>query len=179
MNQTKKIKIFAYGSLMFEDSLKKTAPYATIISPVTLHGFVRVFNFPSPYRMSELDGTPCSVLNIDKSDLKHQLCGVLFEMTQESFSEMMTREEGYELVQVEVEDFHNPNTRYKAYTFRALHYDAHDYQMGSDKQHEYLDWCLQGAKKYGEDFYNNFLETTHIGEKTIAELVEEEQFILQ
>lgn len=167
----KKLKIFAYGSLMFEESLKKTAPCATILSPAKLHGFVRVFNFPSPYRLSEIDGTPCSVLNIDKSDLNHEICGILFEMSESSFTEMFAREQGYELVQIEVQDFHEPNTRYKAYTFRALHYDAHDYQHGSQQQQEYLTWCLEGAKKYGDDFYQNFLETTHIGDKNLAELL--------
>jgi cation transport regulator ChaC len=175
----KTLKIFAYGSLMFEDSLKKTSPCAKIISPVRLNGFVRVFNFPSPYRMSEIDGTPCSVLNLDKSEGTQELCGVLFEISEKSFSEMFTREEGYELVQVEVEDFNNPNTRYKAYTFRALHYDAHDYQHGSNKQLEYLNWCLEAAKNYGEEFYRNFLETTHIGEKTLQELIETKELLLE
>lgn len=173
------LKIFAYGSLMFEESLKKTAPLAKILRPARLHGFVRVFNFPSPYRISELDGSPCSVLNIDKSDLNHEICGVLFEMTKESFSEMFSREEGYELVQIEVQDFFEPNTRYKAYTFRALHYEAHAFQFGSQKQQEYLLWCLEGAKKYGEEFYKNFLETTHIGNKTLAKLFEQKEINLQ
>jgi cation transport regulator ChaC len=175
----KTIKIFAYGSLMYEKSLKKTAPNTKIISPVTLHGFVRVFNFPSSYRMSEIDGTPCAVLNLDKSDLNHQLCGVLFETSQENFDEMLKREEGYELVQVEVEDFNNSNTRYKAYTFRSLHYDAHDFQTNSKKQLEYLSWCLEAVKIYGEKFYTNFLETTFIGDKTIQELIEKKELILE
>ena len=91
----------------------------------------------------------------------------------------MIREEGYELVQVEVEDFNNSNTRYKAYTFRSLHYDAHDFQFTSKNQFEYLRWCLDAAKEYGDDFYNNFLETTFIGEKTLAELIDKKELVLE
>ncbi len=170
----KSIKIFAYGSLMYKDSLLSTAPSARNIKPVKLFGFVRVFNFPSHSRLSELDQTPCAVLNIDKSDLDHELNGIVFEVSHLDFEDILEREKGYELVRIEVEDFYNSNSKFFAFMFRAKHFDAHNFQHNSKKQYEYLNWCLNAAKEHGEDFFNNFIESTYLGDLTLKKHFEED-----
>jgi cation transport regulator ChaC len=163
-------KIFAYGSLLFKESLLKTVPTAQNIFPCKLYGFVRNFNFPSPYRMSEIDGIPCAVLNIEETDTNKSINGICFDLNSENFEELKFRERGYELIEVKVKDYYDEFKITKAYLFKASNYESHTYQINSKKQKEYLDWCYLGCNEFGNLFLKEFKETTFIDNKSLDEL---------
>lgn len=167
---SKTLKIFAYGSLLYKESLLKTVPSARNIFPCKLYGFVRVFNFPSFDRLCEKTSIPCAVLNVEKSEWNQFINGICFEMDENCFEDLKYRERGYEIVQVEIKDYYDETKVSKAYFFRALHFEAHNYQSQSEKQKEYLNWCINGCSEFGEQFVEEFKKTTFIGKKTLEEL---------
>ena len=165
----KPVRIFGYGSLLSENSLRGTVPSARNIKPVRLYGFVRVFNFPGSTRVCEQSGVPIAVLNVEKSEWNQCINGIVFEMDEEDLDKLITREQGYELVQVEVEDYHNKNNKMKAHFFRTPHYEAYPYQFESEEQRCYLDLCFEGCEVFGEEFLEEFVKTTYIDDKTMDE----------
>ncbi len=158
-----KIKIFGYGSLINEESLKKTCPSAEILFPAKLYGFIRVFNVKSQTRED------ACVLNIEKSEWNQYINGVCFEMCDKYFEELLKREKEYELVQIEIENLEDKSC-HKAFVFRIPHFETYDFQFESLNQKEYVDICLNGCKNFGEEFLKEFKETTFIGDKTLKEL---------
>ena len=163
------ITLFGYGSLMNKESLKQTIPNATNFRPAKLFGFIRVFNFPSPFRLSEIDGKPCAVLNIEKSEWNEYINGICFDINDKDLQKFMEREKGYELVKVNVEDYFSEKT-FKANVFRALHFETTDFIFESKKQLEYLDLCITACKSIDQNFLDLFNSTTFIGNKTLKEI---------
>ena len=166
------IRIFGYGSLLDERSLRSTAPSAKNIIPAKLFGFVRVFNLNAKTRICSQNNLPIAALNIEKSEINQFVNGIAFEVSKRDFDNLIKRECGYELVQVEVCDYFDSKNVMKVYFFRTLHYEAYPYQFDSLTQQKYLNLCLRGAKIFGEEFYNDFLKTTFIGESSIYDLDE-------
>lgn len=166
----KTIKIFGYGSLINEESLKKTSPNSKIIYPAKIYGFIRVFNLPSTNRICPITKTSVAVLNVEKSEYNEHINGVCIEVSVDEFEYILEREKGYELIEIEIQDYNNENNRTKGFMFRARHYEAYDYVFESEIQQEYLTICLEGAKNFGEQFLKEFKNTTFIGTKTLDEL---------
>jgi cation transport regulator ChaC len=164
----KTFKIFGYGSLVNESSIRRTVPNAKNITPVRINGFIRVFNLPTKRKKCVLNGVPVAVLNIEKSEFNQEMNGVVFDMDETHFEDLKARESSYELFELEAYDY--DGNLHRAYTFRARHFEAYDYQFESPTQEEYLRLCLDGAKNFGEEFFEDFLNTTHIGRKTLKEL---------
>ena len=165
----KTIKVFGYGSLINQDSLKQTSPNSKILYPALLYGFTRVFNVPSPSRFCEKTGDPCAVLNVEKSEWNEYINGVCIEVPFEEFEQLFEREEGYELVQVDINHF-NDEKQERAYMYRALHFEAHDFQIQSNQQLEYVKICEEGCREFGNEFLQEFKKTTFIGDKTLFEI---------
>lgn len=156
------MKLFGYGSLMNKNSLKKTVPEAKVVGKSLLKGYRRVFNVKSPYRKNEATGIYSSVLNIEESS-ESSFYGTLIELPdQRNIEDLFKREEGYDLIEITLED----NT--KALTYMAEVDIPYLYVFHDCTQKEYLDICIQAAKE--SHFFEDFLHTTFIGEKTIAEL---------
>jgi cation transport regulator ChaC len=76
-------KIFAYGSLINQASLKKTVPEARNIIPAKTYGLQRVFNLASNYRFDADCNSPVCVLNIAETDAASALNGTCFEMDED------------------------------------------------------------------------------------------------
>jgi len=161
----KTIKIFGYGSLINEKSLRKTVPYAFNLFPAKIKGFVRVFNLRAKRRICPIKNIPVAMLNIEKSEFNEEVNGICSEINLEHLDELKQREILYELIKVEIEDY--KGNLHKGYTFRALHHDAYDFIFDSSEQMDYVNICLQGAKAIGEDFLEEFKKTTFIGDKTL------------
>lgn len=162
-------RIFGYASLINEDSLKKTVPDATNIRPCKIYGFVRVFNVESTTRFCKEKGVPACVMNLEKDEINNYVNGITFEMSEKHFNDLLNREGAYELVEVDCYDYES-DSKYRANFFRSPKYEAYPYQSGQKEQEEYLKTCLDGCKKYGEQFLDHFKETTYIGNKTLKEL---------
>ena len=167
----KTIRIFGYGSLINEESLRRTVPNAFNLFPAKVKGFVRVFNLPTQRKRCSEKGCPIAVLNIEKSEWNQEINGLCFEMNVEEFDALQERERSYELIEIEIEDYEG--NLHKGFTFRVLHYDAYPYIFGSSTQDEYMQICIEGCKTFGDEFLEDFMKTTYIGNKTLEEIKEE------
>lgn len=165
----KKFRIFGYGSLINYESLISTSPSATNIFPARLYGFIRVFNIKDT-KFVEDSSKPKCVLNIEKSEYNQFINGVCFEVDLDGLEKLKEREEGYELISVEVCSLCEEKKICKAFTFRVPHYEAFDYQFDSLDQKKYLDMCLDGCMGISYDFLLEFKETTYIGRNTLRDL---------
>ena len=67
-------------------------------------------------------------------------------------------------------NFYDETKTHKAYFFRILHFEDYPYQENSQKQRGYLEVCYNGCKELGDDFLEEFKNTTFIGRKTLKEL---------
>ena len=154
-------KIFAYGSLMNTNDLRRTVPNARNLFPVKLYGYKRVFNLKSTYRFDAIANISISVLNLEATSLSEFVNGICFDMDDESFAELLQREKAYNLVETKVCGYFDENRHYQAYFFLSVENQKYSYQLNSDIQANYLKICLDGCIKYGSSFVQDFQKTTH------------------
>jgi cation transport regulator ChaC len=145
-------KIFAYGSLINQASLKKTVPEARNSGPVKTYGMRRVFNLASHYRFDAEQQSPVCVLNIAEADAESILNGICFEMDEVSLDKLLEREKGYEFCAIKARHYHNDDQVFEAHYFRAHQFTPYKYLSGSNAQQHYLNLCLDGSQEYGEKF---------------------------
>ena len=157
------MKIFGYGSLMCEDSLKSTVHEYTVLKEVCLQGYRRVFNLKSKGRINEETGNHSCVLNLEK-DERSKICGRLYDIPEKIIDALHLREEGYEMSEVAFSDGEH------GYVYIAEVKEPYKYIEGDPIQKEYLDLCLNAAKNLGEEMYENFLDSTYIEDKSLKEL---------
>lgn len=164
-------RIFGYGSLINIDSLKETVPDAQTITPCTLQGYVRVFDTTSSTRFTRA-GEPVSVLNIRPKE-NYFVNGVCFMVSEEYFASLQEREGAYDLKEVLVEA---EGKELPAFVFIGKT-DHKSFLFEDEVQTEYLQICLDGAKRFGEEYYRTFLETTFIDGKNLTEIAELQQLL--
>lgn len=154
-------KIFAYGSLMNEEDLKRTVPEAKNIIPAKLSGYTRVFNLASHYRFdSELDNIPVCVLTLERTSNSNFVNGICFDMEKTSFDDLLERERTYDLVESVVEHYELAES-YQAYFFISKEHEQYPYILNSNLQHSYLELCISGCLKYGSQYLEDFKKSTH------------------
>jgi len=167
MNNKDKRTIFGYGSLMNESSLRETVPDVNGVVPATVSGYVRVFNTESLFTFTE-SGEMYAVLNVEKAD-GVTMNGVLFDVTQEYIDDLLEREEGYDLIEVEATSLVD-GSLIEAVLFMDVSGKVQDFVFGDAMQMTYLERCADGARSFGEDFYKMFLDTTLIGGRKVGEI---------
>lgn len=148
---------------MDSNLLKRTVPDAVIIGPTLLKGYKRIFNLQSPNRHNEETNVFSSVLNIEK-DENYSIQGVLIDLSNNNLKDLLYRERGYEMTCITVSDDIQANT------FIVTDHKSYSYIYNDPIQEEYLNICINAAKLFGDDFLENFINTTFIGDKTIKEL---------
>jgi hypothetical protein len=149
------MKVFGYGSLMNEVSLRKTIPHAHILGTDELVGYRRVFNLKSSHRINPITGQHSSVLNVEP-DLDTIMFGLVIEVPKNDSAALLKRECGYDLHTVELASGETVSI------FMKAGHKPHPYLENDLLQTEYLNICLEGAKTIGEAFYNNFLDSTFL-----------------
>lgn len=165
----KTVRVFAYGSLLNLSSLEKTIGTKKELVPAKISGFLRVFNVENTCAFDEDLQQYTAALNIDKSEyLEDYVNGALFHCTLEELESLNSREQGYELVQVEAKTY--DGNYVKAFVYRVTHFEAVNFIEESPLQVKYLSCCLDGAKELGEEFYLDFIKTTFIESKSLKEL---------
>ncbi len=157
---TENKKIFAYGSLMNESSLRKTVPAASNVFPARVYGFKRVFDLASHYRYCSKQRVPVCVLNLVEQSQDVSINGICFEMDGNSFDALLSREQIYQLHKVNVFDYRDGNVEFSANLFWAKNYRPYQFLRGSEAQRHYLNLCLSGCSVYGEDFVQEFISST-------------------
>lgn len=154
-----KYKIFAYGSLINQASLKKTVPEARNIIPAKTYGLRRVFNLASQHRYDK-QSRPVCVLNIAQADSNSVLNGSCFEMDENSLNRLLEREKGYDFCPIEAYHYQDESQSFAAYYFRAHDFTPYRYLPNSEAQQHYLNLCIQGCQKYSEAFTSAFIDST-------------------
>ncbi len=153
-------KIFAYGSLINQPSLKKTVPEARNIIPAKTYGLQRVFNLASSYRYDAELNLPICVLNIAEVDAVNVLNGTCFEMDEDSLKRILEREKGYDFCKIMAYHYLDNDEVFEAYYFRAHQFIPYQYLSNSWVQHHYLNLCLQGCQEYGDSYVADFKNST-------------------
>ena len=153
-------KIFAYGSLINQASLRKTVPEARNIMPAKTYGLQRVFNLQSNYRFDPEHNSPVCVLNIAEANADCLLNGTCFEMDEVFLDNILEREKGYDFCRLKAYDYTEEGQAFEAYYFRAKQFTPYLYLSKSSVQQHYLNLCLQGSREYGDDFLADFKSST-------------------
>lgn len=166
------VPVFVYGSLLNIASLKKSVPDFSHYFSATLPGYKRVFDYASPYRKDVVTQKPSSVLNLVK-DAKNATNGICFILDKRKLDDLFTREEGYEFVLVTIID--ERGAHHDAHTFIVRTYEPSVIQRNSTAQDEYIAICVEGARNYGDAFYQEFIDTTYVDTRTLREYLLEKQ----
>ncbi len=154
-------KIFGYGSLINKTSLQKTAPDVEEIFPCYTKGFIRNFNIKWNRRYCPKFQRYCSVLNLETSNYDNWIGGVYFEVNNKDFEALKQREDAYWIYEINLYDMYGKFVDVW-YTFSRRKHKEHNFIENSPIQIEYLEICLQGALSFGQEFYENFCNTTYI-----------------
>ena len=153
-------KIFAYGSLINHASLTRTVPEARNIIPAKTFGLKRVFNLASTYRYDPLHRAPICVLNAEPAAPDVPMNGTCFEMDESSLQRLLERESGYHFRPLEASHYHDESDRFTAHYFTAKGFQPYRYLASSTEQKHYLNLCLSGSNVYGQQFIEDFKQTT-------------------
>ncbi len=153
-------RIFAYGSLINQTSLKKTVPEARAIFPARAHGLRRVFNLASQHRYDADHQRPVCVVNAEDASPESTVNGACFEMRESSLKNLLHRESGYQFRPIEITHYHDRERVYQAYFFQARQFQPYRFLAGSSVQKHYLNLCLQGCAAIGQEFVDDFIAST-------------------
>ncbi|MFT4243988.1 MAG: gamma-glutamylcyclotransferase family protein [Candidatus Woesearchaeota archaeon] len=149
-----KIMIFGYGSLLSEQSLKKTAPDSKIISNGILKNYLRIFNKPTKNEF-------VAALNLVENE-GNIVNGVVIELDRKDIFNLLKREFRYNMKLIKIQTSQGD---IEAYTFVYQQEEEREFMYESKEQAEYVEVCIQGAKERGIDFYENFMKTTFVEKK--------------
>jgi cation transport regulator ChaC len=170
--------LFGYGSLLSRESLLASVPEASAFVPAYIRGFRRVFNFSDTdgFIKTNLDvaGEAFCAANIEAvPDQDSVVNGALFTVKQEDLPGLIDREHGYELVCTEAYDFETKRLLGQCGTFLADdNQNVGEFIHNGAAQLRYLQVCLDGARSHGNEFYELFLQSTHIGGVALGALPE-------
>lgn len=153
-------KIFAYGSLINQASLKKTVPEARSIFPARAHGLQRVFNLASQHRYDADCQRPVCVVNAGDAAPDCSINGICFEMDETSLRNLLHREKGYQFRAIEIQHYHDHDQVCQAHFFQAQQFQPYRFLAGSSVQKHYLNLCLEGCAVFGQDFVDDFIAST-------------------
>lgn len=168
--------VIAYGSLLNEDSARRTLPMVSSFRPVWGIGGTRIFNycmgddyFPSPFH-SQKAGLRRTVLTV-KTDFNPYSVfnGVLLWIASEDFPAFRRRERNYHLVEIPIlpweKKVYEGDTALVLDSQNPMGYGA---EVGNPKLlpiPEYLEICLQGAFAQSTAFGKAFLNTTWLADE--------------
>ena len=153
--------LIVFGSLINKLELKKGGFHLDSSRSVVVRGFKRVFCQEPSWRPDQ--GEQRAVLNVISSE-QHWFNALLISSLNDAFlADLDKREKGYNRIRV-------APSYLRGYHF--LHTTPHNIYIHvgkADKQSDsivpnasYLSICLEGASQWGEDFYNDFLDSTFV-----------------
>ncbi|HEX5798296.1 MAG TPA: gamma-glutamylcyclotransferase [Candidatus Saccharimonadales bacterium] len=166
--------IFGFGSLINTDSLRSTVLEVSDIKPAYVNGFMRRFNLWNDLGFRTYNpgymGIPHCVLDVEKiSDSKSRVNGIAFKVSESQLDKLKNREEGYKLVKTTVYEFKTNKKLGDCHLFSACKNNG-KYEFESRVQRKYLEICMEGAKKFGDEFYQEFLDTTYIDDTPLSKI---------
>jgi len=153
--------IIAYGSLINRQEIKSQREHPVHAIPIRLEAFTRSFNQQPAWRNHS--GRHSAVLNVQTSE-QNWLNAGCFCYAEFDFKTLDIRERGYSRTTVTADKI----TSYRGSHLPELKEVFIYLGKGEFRNNallpnpDYLDICLAGAKYWGEEFYRDFLDTTHI-----------------
>lgn len=155
--------LIVYGSLINESELIQYGFPLDGTYPVIVQGFKRVFSQEPSWRADQ--GENRAVLNVISSE-HHWLNALLISGLNDSFLvDVDEREKGYDRIRVAPSSLRAYHPHHTAPTPQNIYIHSGQTDKQSDSilpNPSYLDTCLEGAKRWGEDFYTDFLDSTFI-----------------
>lgn len=168
--------IIVYGSLLNREQLHQKPHLFASAYPVSVKGYRRVFNQEPSWR--EGDDKYRAVLNVMKSD-QAVFNGLLVRLQDGSnFHQLDERERGYHriaITQAQLTSFSSSSSENTSFVNKSE--PIFIYVGKPEKQNDdllpnksYLELCLCGAKHWGEEFHEQFLQTTYVGGLTLKDI---------
>lgn len=167
-------RVFGFGSLINASSLRKTAPHAFNIRLAYVKGFRRDFSVWAKNGSIHLGpaNTPFCALDIQTCDDRElRVNGICFTVDEHDFKRLTERECEYKPAETTVYDFETDEKLGTCVLFSACKNNG-KYESGSRVQASYLEVCVEGARQFGDEFYQMFLNTTYIGNQRLSDLPE-------
>jgi hypothetical protein len=167
-----RIPIFAYGSLLYPESARKTISQGTIdaFRLVVAYGFQRAFNYQAVLSKKPPRKNDVAMLNLFRTNPMDVVNGVLIWVTQDELKKLIQREKGYHLNPVIVSDWEqglDPNIAepnfWLAYAF-TVPCDSSYSQPKINPYPPYAKAAQLGAERYGDVFFSFWLETTFLAD---------------
>lgn len=155
--------LIAYGSLINRLELVRGGFPLEGARPVIVQGFKRVFSQEPSWRADR--GEERAVLNAIGSR-RHWLNAVLISgLNEDFFADLDEREKGYARIEVAPSSLRGYGSSHVTPTPRNIYIYTGDEDKQSDfilPNEAYLRTCLEGAKQWGEDFHDDFLDSTFV-----------------
>lgn len=155
--------IITYGSLINPQKAAEIETPSASIIPIKISTFKRSFNQQPAWRKNTSEYS--AVLNVQSSE-QNWLNGVCYCFYDFNFTALDHRERGYLRAEV-------PPDRISIYQGHSMPELKELFiYLGREKYRnntllpnpDYMNICLMGAKYWGEEFYCDFLNTTHIND---------------
>lgn len=172
----KRLLVFGYGSLINISSLKEDVPEAKSITACYIKGFKREFCIWDPIGWSP-NGQPnseyahCALTVYPVKNKLSLVNGVVFMPSDKSYKRLLKREVQYVPVTTMAYDFTTDEEIGECIVFSANKHNG-VFINDSPWQMHYLNVCLDGARSLGEQFYDQFLDTTFLHDTSLRVALE-------
>jgi len=156
------ISLLVYGSLINKHELQKENILLENCMPVFIKGLKREFNQEPTYR--KIDSINRAVLSV-KEESSSYINAILISNVKKSHIENLDiRESGYFKYQVNKEKIEFKYTNEITELGEVFIYMGRDIKRNENifPNKSYLELCLNGAKHWGEEFYEDFVQTTFV-----------------
>lgn len=169
--------IIVYGSLIHPKQLQQHSDLFAEAHPVLVRGYKRIFNQEPSWRKG--NGEHRAVLNVMRSDTAF-FNGLLVKLRkEEDLDRLNERERGYYLSAIAPSQLScltnvSSSAAIDLACSELANQPTYLYLGRLEKRNNdilpnkgYLNICLEGAQYWGEAFYEQFLQTTYVGELTL------------
>lgn len=165
------IGVLGYGSILAPEELAEIGrKRAQGVMPVRVHGFKRLFNQEASWRDTDKDKR--GVLNVVRDTERWFNAVLVTDLNKREFRAFRERERGYALVEVKSENI-EPYDESDESTIgvNELILVATGTKTSGEIEPipSYVRVCKEGAKQWGEEFYEDFLTSTNGVEETSTE----------
>ncbi len=170
--------LITYGSLLHPEELEVLFHRSDQnVFPVRVEGYTRRFSKSVSPHLRTVNGPKSGVLNLHSSD-GNWFNGLLVgPLSLSGLRKYAFREREYDITDVRrehIEFYESPPAGFEKdltsiYTCRLEDLDESDGEL--EPVPAYLDLCLEGAREWGETFFNDFIRTTRVKDRSLKKYI--------
>jgi hypothetical protein len=152
------MNLIVYGSLLNPKELAKQNIKITNVEFVKVQGFRRIFNQEPSWR--KVDSINRAVMNVQINKDAWFNALAIKNLTKEHIEDLDNREKGYDRVDIKNGDV----TTYSGIVLEnCIVYSGKKGKQNSEifPNKDYFKICLDGAKSYFKDFYQDYISSTY------------------